>query len=155
MKPAGRKLAAERRAYGPAARSYLKAHPYCQVTIAIQRLNEAEVIAGNGSQTRRVEFHGQPARETWTIPPATEIHHRNRRNGPRLNRQEFWMSASPSAHRWVEQNPGEARRIGLLCPINAQPDGGMPDGTRCLTTSELLRSRAAVAWITTSSLQAR
>jgi hypothetical protein len=111
--------------------------------MARHRINEGEALAellraiSVNPFLFRIEFRG------ITIPLATEIHHRNRSNGKRYVDDRFFMSACRAAHAWAESNPITARAIGILLSINARPDGSMPDGSQCLTTEELMRTRAA------------
>jgi hypothetical protein len=41
---------------------------------------------------------------------ATDIHHKNGRNGKRLVDSEYFMSACRKCHTWIHENPVEARR---------------------------------------------
>jgi hypothetical protein len=131
MRQVSPELALERARYRRAIPAYLEAHPFCQITIALHGLDEQEVIARDGQIGLR------------RIPRANQIHHRLKRDGERLNRQEFWMSAAHGPHRWTEDNKKEARIVGILCPIEATPTGLLPAGRRCLTTPELMAARAA------------
>lgn len=45
---------------------------------------------------------------------ATEIHHKNGRNGDRLNDINFFMSICRDCHKWVHNHPKEARENGYL-----------------------------------------
>ncbi len=134
-------------AYWPLRREYLKAHPLCQITLARFRIDEKEVLSRFLSGPRLCDQFWFDRTEgdkrvAYPIPYATQIHHRNKSNGRRRNIQEFWMSAASIPHRWVEQHKDEARAIGLLCPINARPDGTMPDGSQCLPTAHLIYVRS-------------
>ena len=40
---------------------------------------------------------------------ATEIHHKNGREGERLNDQTYFMSVCRSCHTYIHENPAEAR----------------------------------------------
>ncbi|TXH49972.1 MAG: hypothetical protein E6Q97_21345 [Desulfurellales bacterium] len=53
---------------------------------------------------------------------ATEIHHSRGRIGRLLNMTEFWVPVSREGHRWINDNPAEARNrtwmgIPLLCAV--------------------------------------
>ena len=45
---------------------------------------------------------------------ATEVHHINKRHGERLNVTEDWVGLCSHHHRWVHDNPSQARNWGLL-----------------------------------------
>lgn len=128
--------AQQRRQYNQMKPAYLAAHPYCQITICRLGLNEARVIELEGAFMLR-------GGEVRQVPPATELHHRNKANGIRLINFDYIMSACPAAHDWEERKKSEARRLGILCPINCKSDGTMPDGTKQPTTPELLAQRHA------------
>ena len=144
------RVSPKRRKQGPAyARlraEHLWNHPLCQITIALERLDEPSLVAEYRASclTGPIEIRVIKAGIAgWTrIDPATQIHHRNKSNGDRYLKKEFFMSAGAAGHDWAERHKDEARRIGVLCPINARPDGSLPDGGRCLTTDELLAVRA-------------
>lgn len=122
--------AAERRMYNKDRDEYLKAHPYCQIFIAQNRLNEEEVISAEGF------LRG------LCIPLATQIHHRNKTNGPRLLDKRWWMSACHEEHQYVENHKEESRKIGLLLPIQADAQGKWGAGCQALVTRDLLAVRA-------------
>lgn len=122
--------------YATLRREHLALHPFCQLTIAMHRLREEDVLTANRSYINGVSYNG-----VW-IPRATQIHHRNKCQGARLTDARWFSSASPKMHQWVEDHKDEARRDGYLLPINADPDGFMPDGSCGLTTDEWLLVRA-------------
>ena len=45
---------------------------------------------------------------------ATEIHHTNGREYERLNDVKNWLAVSRKGHRWIHDNPKEAREKGWL-----------------------------------------
>jgi len=45
---------------------------------------------------------------------ATEVHHRNGREGERLNDQEYWIGVSREGHQWIHSNPELAYEAGWL-----------------------------------------
>lgn len=45
---------------------------------------------------------------------ATDIHHKNKRHGDRLNAMEDWLPTCRHHHEYIHANPSEARRLGLL-----------------------------------------
>lgn len=141
----------DRRIYNRRRKAYIEAHPFCQIYIAQHRLNEAEVIRNNGTAAIHTKCSKSATRlygvtdgvYTIQVPLANQIHHRNKADHERLLLEDYWMSAGTVGHRWAEDHKDEARKIGVLCPINARPDGSLPDGQRCLTTPELLEARVA------------
>ena len=124
----------ERNEYRRRSRAYLAAHPFCQVFIAIHGLVEADVIASCG----RVDT---PA-GAFYVPPATEIHHRNKGRGRRLNDERWWLAASRRWHDYVESRKDWARQEGYLLPLEADEDGKTPSGERALETPEFLEKKA-------------
>lgn len=50
-------------------------------------------------------------------PPATQVHHRNKRHGSRLNEIEHWLAVSAPAHERIENNKAWAREKGFLNPL--------------------------------------
>ena len=117
--------------YSHVRKDYLLAHPWCQITIAMAGLDERHVIALGVNVPEDVDY-------VWCqgvrIPRATEIHHRNKSNGPRKCDVRWFMSAARPGHDWVEENKTEARERGFLLPINATPDGCWGNGQRGLET---------------------
>ncbi len=45
---------------------------------------------------------------------ATDIHHKNGRNGDRLNDVKFFMSVCRTCHTYIHEHPKEARENGYL-----------------------------------------
>ena len=45
---------------------------------------------------------------------ATDIHHVAGRRGTTLNNTFMWLAVCRSCHRWIHENPSEAREKGLL-----------------------------------------
>lgn len=88
---------------------YLTAHPYCQATIRVIGLNEAEIISAHGNYINAL---GNVDR----IPLATDIHHTAGRIGENLLNQKTWLAVSRNVHRWIHDHPSKARQIGLLAP---------------------------------------
>lgn len=133
---------AENLIYSDRRRIFLSIHSLCQITMAIHRIDESLALWTLKSNPPAL-WEQSIVVNGIVVPFATEVHHRNRRSGSiRYLTESFWMSSAAGPHRWAEEHAGEARSIGVICPINASPDGAMPDGGRCLTTEELLRVRA-------------
>jgi hypothetical protein len=52
----------------------------------------------------------------WPVSPKlNEVHHVRGRLGPLLTDRRWWMAVSKAGHRWLHQNPAEARKRGWLC----------------------------------------
>lgn len=127
----------QRRMYNKDCFEYLLAHPFCQIYLARYRIDEESVIAlSKESQSGIIFINGQ------LVPRATQIHHRNKARGERLLDKRWWMSACDLEHNWVETHKEEARKLGLLLPIQADAHGRWGAGQQALTTYELIRSLA-------------
>lgn len=134
-----KKRVAQSSVYALVKAEHLAKHPLDQIFMAKHRIDERKALELL-SRCSHIDI-SELRFEGFSIPFADQIHHRNKCNGERLIRKEFFMSTAIESHGWAENNKGEARKIGVLCPINAKPDGTMPDGSRCLTTDELMRVR--------------
>lgn len=97
------KRAKELREYSKLREAYLVAHPYCQVAIKINGLDEAKVIENCGH-----DGYG------GIVRLATEIHHVGKRYGSRLNDTSKWLAVSRLMHLRIEQDKTWARANGLL-----------------------------------------
>lgn len=64
---------------------------------------------------RRKEFL---SRHRWCVvypyEPATEVHHKDGREGSLLNQEELWLAVSRRGHEFIHQHPNEARKRGWL-----------------------------------------
>src|SRR5215831_12274322 len=49
--------------------------------------------------------------------PASQCHHYQGRRGMLLLYESFWIPVSFEGHRWINDNRGLARGLGLLCPL--------------------------------------
>jgi hypothetical protein len=114
--------------------AYLQDHPWCMIWIAMHRLDEAAVIKAGG--WAKVDGLLRKA------PPSREIHHRNKSWADRWLDQRWWMASSPTWHDHVEANKSWARSVGCLLPIEADPDGMLPNGRQCLETPAFMESMA-------------
>lgn len=126
--------------YIPKKAAYLAAHPWCQISIAERCLDE-DFCLKNGRKTP-LGLRVTTSSGIYVIPPATDIHHRNKRHGKRLLDERWWMSASRTAHRFMEDHLAYARNLGYVLDISANPDGFTPAGVQALTTPDLLKLRA-------------
>lgn len=48
------------------------------------------------------------------VPRSEEVHHVSRRTGTNYLDESTWLAVSAWAHRWIHENQGKARAIGLL-----------------------------------------
>lgn len=96
------------RLYTQKRKAFLAAHPFCQAFIQMHGLDEAQVVRDAGWVVR-ADMSGMT-----TVPPATQIHHTNRRHGERLNDERYWLAVSEAAHLWIHSYPSAARLRGWL-----------------------------------------
>jgi hypothetical protein len=107
LRPVSNKRAAGLREYSKRRKAFLEAHPYCQWWLAEHGLEESDIING---------YVLLP--EGWTpVPRSTDVHHKNKRFGSRLNDERFWMAVSREGHEWIERHKNLAREKGYLLPI--------------------------------------
>lgn len=52
--------------------------------------------------------------DAMRAPRATDIHHKNKRHGARLNDETHWLAVCREEHEWIHRNPSEARERGWL-----------------------------------------
>lgn len=102
LRRVSKKRSAQLREYSKLIKIYKEAHPFCEATIKLKGLDEAEVIANDGRY-----FDG-------VVPRSTEIHHVAKRYGSRLNDTSKWMAICREMHERIEQNKSWARENGLL-----------------------------------------
>lgn len=125
----------ERAQYSRAKIEFLSRHPFDQIYIAYNRLDEVDIIA-NGGYWKDAFGRLQHA------PTSNQIHHRNKCRHGRLNDERWWMATSSAYHERVENCKEWARSYGFLLPIQADEDGKWGAGQQALTTPELLAARA-------------
>lgn len=138
LEPRSETKQTESRLYVRDKTRYLSLHPFCQIWLARNEVDEELTLnlwraAGSPSAW---EFRGK------RIPRATHIHHRNKRNGARLRDDRWWLSACLEEHDWVENNKDDARALGFLLPIQADRDGKWGTGNVALPTPEFMKSKA-------------
>lgn len=126
------KRLSERREYSRAKAAYLLAHPFCQVFLARNGIDEREVMRDYSGSSGAVYFKGKK------IPWSNQIHHRNKCRGVLLNDQRWWIACCPAEHEWIENNKGTARLLGFLLPIQANAEGEWGDGNKAQTTPEMM-----------------
>ena len=81
--PVSKKLAKMKTVYNHLRKDYLEEHEYCEA-----RLPECTFIA-------------------------TEIHHQKGKIGNDLNDPAYFKAVCRSCHNWIENNPAEAKELGL------------------------------------------
>lgn len=69
---------------------------------------------GEYSKLRRDYMKAHPICAMCNNAKASDIHHRNGRNGDRLNNTVFWVSLCRSCHTYIHDHPGFARDHGWL-----------------------------------------
>jgi hypothetical protein len=95
VRPMSKKRARLAKAYRLLRGAFLRVHTHCQawrhIVTAYPQANLPDVC-----------------------PIATDIHHKaGRLNGNYLN-TDTWLAVSRDSHRWIHDNPGKARALGLL-----------------------------------------
>ncbi len=91
-------------------KKFLNDHPYCQVFLAENGIDEATAIKGGGTV--------QLANGTVVaVPLSTQIHHKNKRRGDDLLIQQHWMAVSRASHELIESNKAWSRARGYLLPF--------------------------------------
>ncbi len=97
LRPASKRLAAERRRYTVLRAEFL-ARPenqWCPVW---------DYMVNNGPNNRG---HSQPR-------PTSDIHHKKGRVGSLLNDTRYWLAVSRVGHQWLHDHPNQARERGWL-----------------------------------------
>lgn len=56
----------------------------------------------------------RPTCEVCRKRPTRDVHHTKGRLGPNLLDEATWLAVCRCCHDWIHNNPGEARRRGLL-----------------------------------------
>lgn len=100
-----KKRAKALREYAKKRKAFLAAHPFCQVRIAVFGLTENFVIWAEGKM---------PNWAGGWMPRATEVHHKAGRSGKNFLDESTWMAVSREGHRWLHNNPREARARGWI-----------------------------------------
>lgn len=97
----------ESREYMKLRAAYLEAHPYCQVTIRLLGLSEAEVIEWKGLHRTALGNFDQ-------VPASQDIHHKAGRTGTNYLDTNTWLAVSRHQHERIHNNPSWARYHGFL-----------------------------------------
>lgn len=58
------------------------------------------------------------------VKPCEDVHHSRGRVGKLLMETDYWVPVCRAHHRWIGDNPAEARRLGLLCEVGRWNTGG-------------------------------
>lgn len=102
MKRGGRvrTMSAKRRrqakAYSLLRAAFLKAHPRCQaLPVILMAGHQVPVVKGD-------------------VIKSTDVHHKAGRHGWNYLNTDTWLAVCRPAHRWIHDNPKEARALGLM-----------------------------------------
>ena len=97
----------ESREYMRLRAEFLAAHPFCQVTMLLLGLSEAEVIDWKGLHRTALGNFDQ-------VPASQDIHHRHGRTGTNYLDTKTWLSVCRHQHERIHNNPSWARSHGFL-----------------------------------------
>lgn len=104
------KRAAQLREYSQARKTFLEAHPICQVWLAENGWSQDGLWFTKGN----LLLSAGALREDFGAPASEDIHHKNKRHGARLNEQQHWLAVSRANHQVIEDNKQWARERGYL-----------------------------------------
>lgn len=111
LKRVSAKRAKEGRIYAERRKLFLAAHPWCQIWLAENGVEEKDVLRHGIAYVRHpILTHISTPEQA---PRSTEIHHRLKRGKNYLN-EASWMAVSREMHEKVEQNKSWARQRGYL-----------------------------------------
>ncbi len=107
------------REYSERRKIFLASHAICQIWLDRNGWAEADMIT---TDEPWYYFRAQPAvcyrasdlAVEFFAPRSTEVHHKDRRHGERLNREEDWMALCAKNHAWIKENQSAARAKGWL-----------------------------------------
>lgn len=115
-----KKRAKEGRIYATLRKSFLEEHPFCQFQLAqIGRLPEEVAIVTQWKSLGEPRYFAAVTTIHWgkiqtvNLMRSEDVHHVHKR-GPNYLKVETWKAVSRSAHDWIHNNPGQARRLGWL-----------------------------------------
>ena len=94
VRKVSKKRARENRIYTVRRRAFLEAHPFCQAHEAIASFLCWPIGIG--------------------VPRSEEIHHTKKPKQTYFLDESTWLAVSKWSHRWIEDNKGIARNLGLL-----------------------------------------
>jgi hypothetical protein len=115
-----KKRAAQLREYSKLRAAFLREHPVCELWLHTNNWVWHGVVNGFARY-----WQGDPEFKTGTLAgeahllnlgaaPATEVHHKNKRHGSRLNDTTEWCAVSRRGHEFIEANKRWARENGFL-----------------------------------------
>lgn len=115
LRRVSKKRAKESRIYSSLVSEFLKEHPFCQFQLEqIDRApNEAQIVASWRMAGEPVNFKIWVKGKLVTLKRSKDVHHVHKR-GPNYLKVETWKAVARSAHEWIHNNPGQARRLGWL-----------------------------------------
>lgn len=97
--------------YAKKRKAFLEAHPWCQVWLTENGVDENKVAPHGVAYVQHPDIR-------WVslprpVPRSTEIHHRAGRGKNYLN-EATWLAVSSEMHRRIHENPSWARAKGYL-----------------------------------------
>ena len=107
-----KKRAAQERIYSVLKQQYLIANPICEVWLKEHGFEKRE--DGYGCPDRALKYSTGDLINTFGALEATEIHHKNKRHGPRLNDTSEWLAVCRENHERIENKKAWARQVGFL-----------------------------------------
>lgn len=117
MKRVSDKRRGQLRIYGPRAKRFLEDHQICQVWLKENGWKESWPEAG---WYYRLDEETFPLATTnrlvnvFNAPRSTQVHHKDKRRGARLNDETKWLAVCSKNHRRIEDNKAWARANGFL-----------------------------------------
>lgn len=66
------------------------------------------------AQLRKLFLEAHPTCQVCCSEPSDQIHHRNHREGNRLNDTAWWLALGPACHLRIHENPSWARENGYI-----------------------------------------
>lgn len=114
IRPMSSKRRKQMAEYSVLRRKFLADNPVCEVFLkegGWQKVGYGQwtTIGGTPADLQLLLEGGCPA--------ATQVHHKRKRHGSRLNETEHWLAVSALAHERIENNKAWARERGYLYPI--------------------------------------
>ncbi len=113
LRRVSKKRAKQLRDYSVIRAAFLLEHPVCEVWM---KENGWKRTDGARIHNEKPGHFDASAQDLFDIgaPRSVEIHHRNRRNGARLNDPAYFIAVSRTGHEFIHNNPSKAREMGLL-----------------------------------------
>ena len=122
MRRMSKKRSGQVKIYGLKARAFLQKHLVCQVWLKDNNWRENSVCGGifyervfDHEGIRHVETRSASFLiEVIGAPRSTQVHHKDKRRGARLNDETKWLAVCAENHRRIEDNKSWARANGFL-----------------------------------------